>query len=154
MKRLLLVLFSFVFVSSAQAESNSFGRLMAAGQSTECTYVNPDGSGSGTVHLAGGKMRMDMQVNENGATYPMHMIHDSQRMYSWGGPMGEGQGIIMPANMGGANPMGNSQQTNMDEEMDFTCSPWAGDPSQFEPPSDVTFQDMSQLMAGMGLPTS
>ncbi len=30
-----------------------------------------------------------------------------------------------------------------------SAKPWAADSSQFEPPSDVVFQDLGQLMSGL-----
>lgn len=150
MKRILYVLFSFAFVSSAYADSSTFANLIAAGQTVECTFEKADGSQKGTIYVAGEKLRGEFFMNQNGSTYPMHMIRDTEKMYTWGGPMGEGQGMVIPANMRGGNPMGGPSATSMDEEMDFTCKPWAADPSQFTPPSDVAFQDLGQLMSGLG----
>ena len=130
--------------TTAYAETNSFSGLMAAGQSVECSYTKADGSQNGTIYIGPEKLRSDMQISEGGSTFPMHMIRDAQKMYTWGGPMGEKQGMIMPANMAG--PMGGPQTANMDEEMDFSCRPWAADEAKFEPPSDIEFQDMGQLM--------
>ncbi len=152
MKRLMFVLCSFVFVSSAYAESSSFSRLMAAGQSVECSFEKNDGSQKGTMYVAGEKLRGDFLVNQEGSEFPMHMIRDTEKMYTWGGPMGAGQGMVMPTNMQGGNFMGTPMPTtaaNMDEEMDFNCKPWSADASQFELPLDVTFQDFGALMAGL-----
>lgn len=149
MKRLLFVLFSFVFVSSAYAESSSFTRLMAAGQNVECEFQKNDGSQKGTLYVTGDKMRGEFMMKQGGSEFPMHMIRNTEKMYTWGGPMGEGQGMIMPANMQGNSPMGGPQTANMDEEMDFTCKPWSADSSRFEPPSDVQFQDMSEMMSAL-----
>ena len=150
MKRILLVLFSFVSVSSAYAETSSFTRLMAAGQSVECEFHKNDGSQRGTIFVAGEKMRGEFIVQQGSSESPMHMIRDTEKMYTWGGPMGETTGMVMSSEMGKASgPLGGMQTTNMDEEMDFTCKDWPADESQFQPPADVAFQDMGQLMAGL-----
>ncbi len=146
MKRVILAgLLGVLFTTAAHAESSSFSRLMALGQSVQCSFAKPDGSQSGTIYVSAGKLRGDMQVREGNTTYPMYMIRDAQKMYTWGGPMGENQGMIMPIGMG-RSPMGGPQTANMDEEMDFTCQSWSADAGKFEPPSDVQFQDMAQLM--------
>ncbi len=151
MKRLFFFLFSFAFVSTAYAESSSFTRLMAAGQSVECSFAKNDGSQKGTIYVAGEKMRGEILMSQSSGA-PMHMIRNTEKMYTWGGEMGESQGMVMPANVQGGSLMGTSMPTssaNMDEEMDFTCKPWSADASQFEPPSDVTFQDLGALMSGL-----
>ncbi len=147
MKRVLFVLFSFVFISSAHAESSSISRLMAAGRPVECSFEKKDGSQSGTVYVAQEMMRGDFQMKQDGTEYPMHMIRDPQNMYTWGGPMGEGMGMVMPASMASqGSPMAGQQSANMDETMNFTCQAWTVDASKFETPADVTFQDLSQFM--------
>ena len=149
MKRVLFVLFSFVFISSAYAESSTFSKLMAAGKSVQCDFQKKDGSQKGTIYVSEAMMRGDFQVKQGATEYPMHMIRDPQNMYTWGGPMGEGMGMVMPAAMGqSGSPMAGSQSNNMDEVMDFTCQDWTADPSKFETPPDVTFQDLSQFMSG------
>ena len=150
MRLFLLALFSFLILSPAYAQTGSFDSLIRAGNSVECSYSKNDGSGGGTLFVADQKLRGEIQVNEHGQSYPMHMIHKDGLMYSWGGPMGEKQGMLMhvdPSRMANTGP-GTAAQ-NMQEEMDFTCKPWSADVSQFEPPSDVEFMDMSQMMAGM-----
>ena len=149
MKRIMFVFFSFAITSTAYAESSSFTRLMAAGQSVECSFEKKDGSQKGTMYVAGEKLRGEFLMKEGGSEYTMHMIRDTEKMYTWGGPMGEGQGMIMPVSMQGRSPMGGPQTANMDEEMDFTCKPWSADAGQFQPPSDVTFQDLGALMSGL-----
>jgi len=152
MKRFLPVLLSVICVSPAFAESSSFTRLMAAGQNVECKFQKADGTQSGTIYVAGEKMHAEVLMVQH-TDEPMHMIRDMEKMYTWGGGMGEGQGIIMPANMQGGSFMGTPMPTssaNMDEEMDFDCKPWTADSSQFVPPSDVAFQDMEQMMSGLG----
>ena len=148
MKKVFLVLAALCLASSAQAETNSFSALMAAGVPVECDFQKTDGSQSGTVKLAGGKMRMD-STDSNGL---VHMIRDDANMYVWGDQMGAGMGMIMPAQMGGGagGPMGGPQ-VDMEEEMDFTCKPWPVSGDSFEPPSDVQFQDLAAMMAGAGL---
>ena len=153
MKKLLVGLSILLTAAPAYAASSSFADLIAAGQSVECSYSKPDGT-SGTIYTAQGRLRGEMLVREGGSTYPAHMITDGQKMYMWGGPMGEKQGMVMSVNPSGAGPMGGPQTADLNAQMDCTCKPWPVDASKFDPPSDVQFQDMAAMMAqayaGMG----
>lgn len=137
----------------AQAETTSLAALMGLGQSVECSYqkTDEDGTQSGTIYLAGGKMRGDLQITSSDGTYPMKMINDGSYQYLWGGPLGETQGMKMANTAGrsGRSPHGQ-HGPDMEEPMDYQCKPWAVDASLLQVPQDVQFMEMGQMMpAGM-----
>lgn len=132
----------------AEQSQSSLTALAASGQSLSCTFTNndPASPSSGTTYLSGGKMRGEFDVTDpNVGPTTMHMIHDGQWSYIWGGGMGPGQGIKMPASQAAHSPNGQSGP-DMDATMEFDCQPWQADAAQFEPPADVAFQDMGAMM--------
>jgi hypothetical protein len=125
-------------------------QLMRSGKSLKCSLAsNENGEAQeGSVYISAGKMRGDFEVTENGETYDGHMVQDGEWVYSWGGPMGEVQGIKMRAGASGgpAGPEG----FDASEEMSMDCMEWQPDASKFETPSEVQFMDMTGMGAGPG----
>lgn len=141
----------------SEISNSTFRALLAAGRSVKCTFEQAieDGMQTGTVYLASGRMRGEFTVSGSAqGDYTMHTIKDGDWMYSWGGPMGEKQGIKMQATSEAqgsvaANTNTESKQNiDLDKEMDFSCSAWRADTRVFDIPSDVTFQDFSAVMPG------
>ena len=111
-----------------------------------------NGTEKGTVYVAENKMRGEFEISGPDGTFPMHMIHSGDWMYTWGGPMGESQGIRINTAQARANA-NRRGGPDMDEEMDFSCQPWSMDPSKFDVPSGVQFQDFGQTIPQLGAAT-
>ena len=97
-------------------------------------------------------MRGDFDVTTQEGSFPMHMIHEGEWSYMWGGPMGEGQGMKMKTPPPGAKARG-PHGPDMNEEMNMDCRPWPIEAGKFSPPSNVEFHEMGGMgMDSMGAP--
>ncbi len=149
----LFLLFILLQISSACAApmNSSLAKLIAAGQSVACSYEKNDQGGlqKGTFYVAQNKMRGDMEVSQPGeGTFPMHMIHEGDWTYTWGGPLGEKQGMKINTAAVQAKRGPHAQGPDLNEEISLDCQPWPVDASKFNPPADVQFNELGWGMLG------
>ena len=122
--------------------------LLGLGSAQKCTYTG------GTVYVAGGKVRGDFDVTENGKTINSHMIVDGNTSYVW--TEGEKNGFKVafnpdavstpaPSVSPAATEAGQSGAMDAEKPQDYKCESWAADPAMFALPKDVVFQDFSSL---------
>lgn len=135
-------------IESAQTGTKaSIKSLIGANKNVNCTISYPDGKGSGTVYVAGAKVRGDFTFKSEETQMQTSMIQDGEYMYMWNGSQGTKMSIdSVPS----ASPTASTQQTaDLDSEVDMDCSNWSVDESMFEVPADVKFTDMSAMMEKM-----
>lgn len=131
----------------------SFKDLIGMGKPLKCdsSFTEQGNTSSGTMYLAGGKMRGDFSAQVQGKTMQSHMIVKDQTSYSWVEGLGTTMGFKMainPSNTPQGQPASPSAKSvNMDQQVSYNCQPWTEDDSQFALPSGVNFQDESQMMA-------
>ncbi len=140
---------------------SGMGRLLELyehGVPMECRYTfeDADGTGEGTGFFDGDQMRISAQYQENGSVLVSNIINDGEMMYIWGDSP-EGQfAIQMEASEEDMMDMEEEidEAVAMNQEVEYDCHQWTVDPSVFNPPSDVQFMDMTQMMEGMmqGMP--
>ena len=120
--------------------------ILGLGTAEKCTYDQ------GTVYVAGGKVRGDFSVPENGVTTTSHMISMSNTSYIW--TDSQKTGIKMAYNPN-ATPSASATSTSsagvdMNKPMNYSCGAWAEDDSLFALPKGVTFQDVSSVVPSSG----
>lgn len=138
----------------SESFSGTFATLLGLGQNLRCEFQYNDGTNvsSGTTYIAQGgeRIRGDFSIADS-ATGPMeaHLIRDSGYNYVWGTMIG--QGIKMKIAQGDEDELFASDSGNMpvDENTEYTCTPWSVDQSMFTVPSDVEFIDLSVQMERM-----
>lgn len=134
----------------ANLESTSRGSiagLLAAGKSVNCTMIYPDDGGSGSVYVSGKKMRGDFNVVADGKAYKSSMIQDGDYMYMWSDADKKGTKFkITAASPSTTAPNTQTQNVDLNKEVDLQCSSEGVDPSKFVLPTDVEFTDMSAIM--------
>lgn len=138
--------------ADAAMTKSSAMRMMKTGQSMVCDYEHQDRDGAqqGTIYFSRGKMRGDFRVRAQGmGSFESHMIRDDRWQYTWGGPMGDRQGVKMSVDAMGAAGKKN-KGFDADQEMEMDCREWREDASMFMPPSNVSFSDASDAMRQMG----
>lgn len=129
------------------ASKASIKSLLGAGKNVTCEISYPDNGGSGTVYVAGEKMRSDYMMTVSGKTMEGHMISDGAYMYSWQGTTGmkfKADAVATPTPAAGSQTQ--QQGADIDQEVDMDCGNWSVDNSKFTPPTDVTFTDATQMM--------
>jgi hypothetical protein len=145
--------------SDATADQPLTGRgslndLMALSADLECElrYQPSDQSASvdGTYFVSNGQMRADFLVwSAELGNQVSSMIVRSDTTYVWSEIDGETYGMSFETALlqEGENEVADSAVVSMDDEVEYTCRAWRNvDPSVFLPPSDVRFQDYSDLM--------
>ncbi|HZJ18200.1 MAG TPA: hypothetical protein VFD45_01100 [Patescibacteria group bacterium] len=127
--------------------------LFGAGKNVKCAINSAENNGTGTVYVAGKKMRGDFTSQVEGKTVKSHFIQDEEFSYIWSSEMD--QGIKMKADLGteetsASNSKENStvknQTMDLNKEVDYKCSNWTVDNSKFTPPSNIKFSDLTDLM--------
>jgi hypothetical protein len=124
------------------------------GRSLECkfTYSNNEveASAEGTFFTSAGKVRGDFLTESPDMSGKIlsSMIINEDMFYVWSEIEGKVYGIKMDFLAMEEYDSSNSA-VSMDEPVDYKCEPWENvDNTVFEPPQNVLFQDMTELMNG------
>jgi len=144
-----------------QPQTNKFSlkNALTLGQSVKCSYTDDNGS-SVTTLVKGNKYKVVGitmgEDNGNGG-----MVSDGQFMYSWDDKTKQGTKFDITA----MQELSQEPQSTTSPESAFDFQKWADETddkfkvdcqpavvtdAEFTPPSDITFQDMTQFMQQMG----
>ncbi len=148
--------------ASEDRASGSLKALMAKGDvKCEVETIDTAVRSSGTVYVAGGKMRGDMTAVTPQATFDTHVIADGAYVYTWLEGSAQGVKLSMQLASGStSSPVttiyndGNGTTTDSgspdiyNSNVNYTCEPWTPDTSIFAPPSSVEFNDLSAMTQG------
>jgi len=138
------------------SQPTSLKDLMMSSSSQKCdvSFTNGNTQSQGTIYVGNGKFRGDFSATVNGTTTMSHMISDQQTSYMWVEGMATGYKMAAVANSTTTAPsQANSQAVDPNANYDYHCSNWPVDNSQFTPPTNINFTDMSAMMqtgAGAG----
>lgn len=136
--------------NGAQTESTTLAELTKKGEPRKCTYsgTNSGGEFSGTAYFSNQRMRNNFTSTSNNKNYDGSMIISNGSQVFWDNTSKKGFKTAIQANTtNNTQTTGQSMDTNA--TFNFSCQKWSVDESQFTTPSDVTVQDMSQLMQNM-----
>lgn len=153
--------------SSTSTENDSIaskvGGLASAlisGDSFKCKYVSNSDQSAGEYLVKNKMFRVDGQNGPNNTK--SSIIMNSKGMYMW--TPGEKQGLFYPvteeSKQGDSTKTNNSQfddylnPEKLDDKEKIDCQKSLIDDSVFSPPSDVEFQDFSQMMNSFTNPGS
>ena len=138
---------------SAKTENNnsttdSILSLLSGGKNVNCSITYPDNKGTGTVFVSDKKFAGEFTMKDaNGKEVTGHSISDGTYIYVWSSAMPT-TGIKMKfadAKNTAQNAQAN-QGVDMNQKVGLKCSPWLPDNSKFTVPTNIKFQDMSQLL--------
>lgn len=130
--------------TSVKATLASF---LTSNDTKECTYsanVN-DSQTTGTVYFSNQRMRMNYTSTSAEETQSGSMIVMSGTQYVWDTTSKQGFKFAFTADAAAAESSSQTQSVDVNQAYDFTCKNWTVNESYFTPPTDVTFQDLSQL---------
>lgn len=119
--------------------------LMARGKSMKCTYtqeVEGSGTATGVVYMADKNARVEITIGKG----KMYSITDHKWSYSWTDSSSNGYKMTLEASE--MSEKNKETISNMSKEIDFECKKWRKDTSKFKVPSDIAFEDMTEMMAG------
>jgi hypothetical protein len=138
------------------AELNGFGSmndLLARDKSLECQITTIDNSvaSEGTFFVADEKIRGDFITESpdlEGSSVSSIIIVDGT-MYVWTEIGGESFGVKSQLQTTSETDIQTQEPVGLDERVKYSCQKWEPvDQSIFIPPTDVLFQDMSQVLQG------
>ena len=135
--------------------SGSLRSLLSGGSSQVCTFTQGEGSvlSRGLSYISNGKVRVDAEVPASaGMMRKSHMIFVDDTSYLWIDDEPMGMKFSVPANGNDtltAPDMGLQPPIDLDDvSMQYDCKPWRADASYFEPPTEVMFHSMEDMMKG------
>ncbi len=132
--------------TETSAETGSIKSLIAAGKSQQCTFSSKEDAtqSSGTMYVAGGKMRGDFNTETNNVKVVSHMIYDGSTSYFWTDGSATGFKMALDANTK-TDASAQAQSVDPDKNYDFDCKSWSVDNSKFELPNGIQFSDFSAM---------
>lgn len=139
--------------STKKSLNTSLDELAKLGENMQCSFTHTDQStgsvSSGTVYVAGAKMRGEFRVQDaTSGEIKSSMINDGTYAYTWIDSEKQGSKFKIPATGESTTAeTGDSAQTNepvnTDQSYEFNCDKWSVDESFFTPPADVEFTDLT-----------
>ncbi len=132
----------------------SIQSLLSAGQSVSCTITYPSDKGgySGTTYVSGNKVRADFTIKDaSGKMMYSHTIQDGTYGYIWTDGVAQGTKIKVDTMTKtppttGSQPSTQSQNVDLNAQLDMKCSAWSPDASMFTPPTTIQFTDLSAMV--------
>ena len=118
------------------------------GQNLSCTFSNSTAgqSSTGTVYISGTMMRGDFTSQIKSSTnVQSHMIRSGDQIYVWSGAQGAKMAF---AGLDASASTQSNGSVNLDQKVNYKCTPWTVDNGQFTPPTNVKFIDLSAMMKG------
>lgn len=140
-----------------QQGAGSLRSLQLLGVDLECAIVHEDSEQGtaveGTYFVSDGDMRGDFLTESpdlSGQVLSSMIVTDSV-MYIWSEIEGESYGMKVDLAAAEESSMHTQEAVPLDANVQYDCKPWKNvDRTVFEPPADVLFQDMNDLIpAGM-----
>jgi hypothetical protein len=128
--------------TNTSTTSGTIRDLLALGRNVMCAVsaASTTSNYSGTVYISGTMMRGDFTLKgSTGTTIDSHMIRDNGVVYAWSGS----QGVKM--NFGNLVSTGAQSKTNvnLDQRVNYQCSPWNVDSTKFSVPTTVHFTEIN-----------
>lgn len=138
--------------------SGSINDLIKQGKSVQCSFKGEDEKVefSGIIYVTEKKARQDTESEVDGKKMQTHMIIDDLTAYIWTSEEPD-RGVKMTIDLsdeeikefGGDVKEAQANYEEFKKKFDFKCKKWKVDLSFFEPPSDVTFTDLTEMMNKM-----
>lgn len=141
---------------NVEEESNTesdLSSILKSGKTQQCNFSYDGINGAtttGIAYLSGDKMRTDVSTMTNGKSSTVYVIRNGDNNFIWGTDFPNNTGMKMTLSIDEYTKNENSKKY-FDPSMktDYKCESWTVDSSVFTPPSNVKFQDLSQMMQGI-----
>jgi hypothetical protein len=140
--------------SASKADMSGFGtmnELLSRESNLECqiTTIENSATSEGTFFVADNKIRGDFITESpdlSGVGVSSIIVVDNT-MYVWTELGGESYGVKAQLKSESEEAMPTQEPVKLDERVKYACKKWEPvDQSVFIPPSDVLFQDLSQVL--------
>ena len=146
--------------TNGDKEESFFGSmqdLMARGKSLKCAYKasssNSDDEYETVMYISGGNVKTETKIKtDEGKTEESNMIISKDWMYMWNSFTLKGTKTDMskmPKMENVTDKDVNKDMANLAKKMDYKCRAWIPDNSKFKVPTNIQFEDITEIMAGM-----
>jgi hypothetical protein len=132
--------------------------LLTSGKSVTCAVSDEAaGGGTGTIFVSGKRMAGDFTTDVDGKKVVGHMITDGTYSYIWSSDQTEGIKMkideikITPGAEGNGQPT-SAEVFDLKKQTGLKCSPWSPDSNKFNPPTNIKFSDLTEMMKGFTQP--
>ena len=133
--------------TSSNPATDSILSLISGGKTVNCSITYPDNKGTGSIFVSDKKFAGDFTTKDtSGKETTGHMISDGTFMYIWSAAMPTGIKVNLENTKNMAQNSTVSSSFDVNQKVGLKCSPWLPDDSKFTVPSNVKFQDMSELL--------
>jgi hypothetical protein len=133
--------------TSNNSTSDSILSLLSGGKNVNCSITYPDSKGTGSIFVSDKKFAGDFTTKDSsGKETTGHMISDGTFMYVWSAAMTTGIKVNLENAKNMAQNSAVSKSFDVNQKVGLNCSPWLPDNSKFTVPTNVKFQDMSELL--------
>jgi predicted small lipoprotein YifL len=154
--------------------SGTIKDLMAKGTSMQCAWstnneANKDlGKVSGTIYVSGTKFFQEyFSVQPQVGEVKAYVLNDGEWIYQWSSLSKNGTKMKtaeveqmakdVTKNMENGNPNGTppndqgpkNEAMDFNNKFDYSCQKWSVDSSKFQLPSDILFQDVSEMLKAL-----
>ena len=140
---------------SAGMARQTLHALISSGATETCTFsiiATATSTGTtGTIYLSSGNMRGDfVTTNPSGKVENAHMILTGGTDYIWTDQMAQGFKVLWSAVASSTAMSNRPGAVNVNQQTDYTCSPWVPDQSEFTVPTNIQFTDITAMMQQYG----
>lgn len=122
--------------------------ILEGGKTLKCAvdYSQEENGGKGTVYVAGKKMRADLISDLEGKTMESHVIYDENYSYIWSSNQADGVKMKITEEDLKESEEFKNESIDLEKEGKIQCSPWVSDNAKFNPPSNIKFADLTEMM--------
>jgi hypothetical protein len=133
--------------TTGNSTSDSILNLLSGGKTVNCSITYPDNKGTGTIFVSDKKFAGDFTTKDaSGKETAGHMVSDGTFMYIWSASMPTGIKVNLENAKNMAQNSAISKSFDVNQKVGLNCSPWLPDNSKFTVPTNIKFQDMSELL--------
>ncbi len=132
------------------SEKMSLKSFLGSQASQKCNYNDLENLSSGTVYVGNGKVRGDFESKATGNNVLAHMISDGTKVFVWTDGTAQGISFDVTKVEEWADNAQGSQSLDVNKEVEYSCSNWVVDQSQFSVPGDIEFTDFTELAEQFG----
>jgi hypothetical protein len=127
--------------------SDSILSLLSGGKTVNCSIIYPDSKGTGSIFVSDKKFASDFTTKDSsGKESTSHMVSDGTFMYIWSQTMPSGIKVNLATAKSLTQNSAISKSFDVNQKVGLNCSPWLPDNSKFTVPTNIKFQDMSELL--------
>lgn len=132
------------------SEKKSLKELLSLGTAQKCTFEmnNEEGLTKGEILIKGDKFKQSTEITTNEGVMKVYSISDGEYFYSWNDAI-KGSGSKIKIDKEASVPDDGKvkqEKINLEEKLDYKCSPTTLSDADLAIPTDIEFIDLSGMI--------